>query len=97
MFKNLFPYGREGSANFISLSMFEEFIKMTTQFAWVNALLVGVAGRYQGAFVEDHVVQTIQSFTRAVEHYPNVIKRINEYIKARELDSLRGMAIMLRS
>jgi lysine-N-methylase len=97
IFQNLFPYGREGSLNFTSLSMFEEYIQMTTQFAWVNALLVGVAGRHKNAFAGEHVVQTIQPFTRAVEHYPHVIRRVNQHMKARGLDTLHGMAIMLRS
>jgi lysine-N-methylase len=97
MFQNLFPYGRAGSASFTSQNMFEEFLQMAIQFAWVNALLVGVAGRNKNAFADEHVVQTIQSFARAVEHYPNVIKSINQYVKSRGLDTLQGMAIMLGS
>jgi lysine-N-methylase len=97
MFQNLFPYGREGSVDFTPRSMFDEYILMTTQFAWINALLIGIAGHYKGAFAEEHVVQTIQSFTRAVEHYPDVLKSIHEYMRSRELDSLQGMAIMLKS
>jgi lysine-N-methylase len=97
IFQNLFPYGREGSSSFTSLGIFDEYIQMATQFAWINALLVGIAGRYQSDFAEKHVVQTIQSFVRAVEHYPNVLMSINEYMKTRGLCSLEGMAIMLKS
>ena len=42
-------------------------------------------------------MHTVQSFTRAVEHYPDVLKSIDEYIRIRGLDNLRGMAIMLKS
>jgi lysine-N-methylase len=97
MFQNLFPYGRAGSADFTSRSMFDEYIQMTTQFAWINALLIGVAAHYKGAFAGEHVVRTIQSFTRAVEHYPDALKSINEYMRSREMDSLQGMAIMLKN
>jgi lysine-N-methylase len=96
IFQNLFPYGREGSADFTSRSMFDEYVQMTAQFAWVNALLIGVAGHYKGAFSEEHVVQTIQSFTRSVEHYPDVIQSITECISSRGLDSVQGMAILLK-
>ena len=70
---------------------------MTTQFAWINALLVGIAGHNKGAFAAEHVVQTIQSFTRTVEHYPDALKSINEYMRNRRMDSLQGMAIMLKN
>jgi lysine-N-methylase len=96
MFQNLFPYGRSGSASFISQSIFAEYLQMTTQFAWINALLIGVAGYYKEAFAAEHVVKTIQSFTRAVEHYPDVRKSINHYRSNRGLNSLRGMAILLK-
>jgi lysine-N-methylase len=97
IFQNLFPYGREGSADFTPRSMFDEYVQMTTQFAWINALLIGVAGHYKRAFSEEHVVQTIQSFARSVEHYPDVLQSITEYICSRGLDSLQGMAILLKN
>jgi lysine-N-methylase len=97
MFQNLFPYGRAGSASSTSQNMFDEYIQMTTQFAWINALLIGVAAYYKGAFAGEHVVRTIQSFTRAVEHYPDTLKSIKEYMKSREMDSLQGMAILLKN
>ena len=97
MFQNLFPYGRAGSPDFAPLNMFGEYIRMTTHFAWINALLVGIAGRYKEAFAAEHVVHTVQSFTRAVEHYPDVLRSIDEYVRIRGLNNLEGMAIMLKS
>jgi lysine-N-methylase len=97
MFQNLFPYGRAGSPDFAPLNMFGEYIRMTTQFAWINALLVGIAGHHKEAFTGEHVVRTVQSFTRAVEHYPDVLKSIDEYMRIRGLDNLQGMAIMLKN
>jgi lysine-N-methylase len=96
MFQNLFPYGREGSPRFIPRSLFGEYIQMTTQFAWVNTLLIGVAGHYKEDFAEEHVVQTIQSFTRAVEHYPEVLQSIDESMRSLGLNNLQGMAVMLK-
>jgi lysine-N-methylase len=97
MFQNLFPYGREGSADFTAQSMFDEFLQMTTQFAWINSLLIGIAGHSKEAFSGEHVVRTVQSLTRAVEHYPDVLRSIREYIKSRGLDSLQGMSILLKN
>jgi lysine-N-methylase len=97
MFQNLFPYGRAGSADFIAQSMFDEYLQMTTQFAWINSLLIGIAGQSKEAISGEHVVRTIQSLTRAVEHYPEVLQSIREDIKSRGLDSLQGMAILLKN
>jgi lysine-N-methylase len=70
---------------------------MTTQFSLINALLIGIAGHHKEDFAQEHVVTTIQSFTRAVEHYPDVLNSINESMRYRGLDSLQGMAIMLKN
>jgi lysine-N-methylase len=96
MFQNLFPYGRSGSADFIPQSIFAEFLQMTTQFAWINGLLIGIAGHHKQAFAAEHVIKAIQSFTRAVEHYPTVLQSINHYMADRGLNTLQGMAIMLK-
>ena len=95
--QNLFPYGRAGSASFISQDMFSQYLQMATQFSWVNALLIGISSHHKDSFAEEHVVQTIQSFTRAVEHYPHVLNSMNEYMRSRELNDVKGMAIMLSS
>jgi len=97
MFQNLFPFGREGSADFTPRSIFDEYILMATQFSWINALLIGVAANCKEAFAEEHVVRTIQSFTRAVEHYPYVLASIDAHIRSKQMDSLHGMAIMLKN
>lgn len=97
MFQNLFPLGREAQTQFAPRSIFEEFVLMTTQFAWINTLLNGVAGSQRQAFSEQHVVQTVQSFTREVEHYPPVLNSIVEYMKMRKMNNLQGMSIMLRN
>ena len=97
IFQHLFPYGRSGSRSFVSQSVFEEYVQMTTLFAWIDALLVGVAGHHKEAFAGEHVVQAVQSFTRTIEHYPGVLQSIKEYMKTRGLNTLQGMAIMLKS
>jgi lysine-N-methylase len=97
MYKNLFPYGRAGSARFIPQGIFDEYLQMTTQFAWLNALLIGVAGHHRETFAAEHVVKTVQSFTRTLEHYPDLIQSTNNYMSSRRLNDLHGMALLLKS
>ncbi len=96
MFQHLFPYGREGSANFVSKNSFAEYLQMATLFAWINGLLIGVAALYMEAFSAEHVVKVVQSFTRAVEHYPGILEAMDECIRHRGLNSVQGMAVLLK-
>ncbi len=96
MFRTLFPFGREGSPHFVQQGIFDEYILMATQFAWINGLLIGVSAHYRQAFAAEHVVKVIQSFSRAVEHSPFMTQTIVEYMQQRKLDSLEGMAVMLK-
>lgn len=96
MLKNLFPYGRSGSDSFTPQGVFTEYLQMTTQFAWMNGLLIGTAGHHKRAFNAEHVVKVIQSFSRSVEHYPNVLRSMHRYICSRDFHSLPGMAIILK-
>ena len=97
MFFNLFPFGHRGGNTDIPRTIFQEYVLMTTQFAWVNALLIGISARYRESFAAEHVVKTVQSLTREVGHYPHALRFIIEYVQARDLHSVRGMAILLKS
>ena len=97
IFQNLFPFGHEGSPRFVQRSIFDEYILMTTQFGWINSLLIGVAGRFKSDFAGEHVVKTIQTFSREAEHDPGIRTSMHEFLKAYKLDNLQGMAILLKS
>ncbi len=96
IFQNLFPFGRENSIRLKPRSIFDEYILLATQFAWIDALLVGVAGRHKEAFAGEHVVQVVQSFCRAVEHNSLVLNSIYEFVAHLQLNTLEGTAILLR-
>lgn len=97
IFKNLFPFGHQDTPHYKPQSIFDEYILMTTQFAWITTLIIGMAGYYKDDFAEEHVIRAVQSFTRAVEHSPNVLIWINACVRNWKLDSLHGMAVLLRS
>ena len=97
LLQNLFPVGRAANDDFALLTMFDEFLLLATQFALLETLLIGLAGRYQHDFAEEHIVQAVQSYTREVEHYPPVLHSILHHIQGRRLDSLAGMSLLLGS
>ena len=96
IYRNLFPFGREGSPSFTSRSIFNEYILMTTQFAWINGLLIGIAGRYKEAFAQEHVVRAIQSHAREIEHNASILTSMLSFMRDNGLDNLPSMAVMLK-
>jgi len=97
MFRYLFPFGREGSDRFTARSIFDEYILMTTQFAWINGLLIGIAGQCKETFAEEHVVRAIQSYSREVDHDASILASIIDFMRGHGLDNLQGMAVMLKN
>ena len=96
MFQNLFPFGREGSSNFIQRQIFDEYLLMATQFGWITGLLIGVAAFYKKDFAAEHVVKTIQSVCREVEHAQPVLTSVLGFLEAYSLNNLAGMALLLK-
>ena len=97
MLQHLFPFGRRGSDFFRSRSVFDEYLLLATQFAWIQGLLAGLAMRHKETLAGEHVVKVVQSICRAVEHYPEVQDALLEYIREKGSGTLEGMAILLRS
>ncbi len=96
IYQRLFPFGRAGGVTLRERGPFEEFLLLGTQFGWIEMLLIGVAGRHEEQFGASQVVETVQSFHRAVEHYPGVLEGLLATLQARGIDNLAGMAAMLR-
>lgn len=96
VFRTLFPFGREASAHHTSRSILGEYMLMSTQYALIHGLLIGIAGRYQEDFDTDHVVKLIQSFSKAVEHNPTYLDEISAFVTNRNLDTAEGIAILLK-
>jgi lysine-N-methylase len=96
-FQNLFPFGREGSTQSSPRDLFDEYLLLATQFAWIETLLIGISALHRENFAAHHIVATIQSFTRAVEHFPFMRAWIAGYLKARDLNHLQGMALLLKT
>ena len=96
MLQHLFPYGRAG-ARLIAHCAFDESLLLAIQFFWVSSLLIGIAGRHRETFSSDHIVSTVQSFTRAVGHIPQIYEDALAAVRGRGLDDLSGLSILLRT
>lgn len=97
IFRTLFPFGRARSADFVPRSIFNEYILMATQFAIINGLLIGIAGHFKERFSEEHVVKTIQSFARELDHDPMALDSMVEFMHKTNLGNLNGISILLKN
>ncbi len=94
-YQQLLPYGPGGSVGLSTGTIFNQYIQLCAQFAWLNTLLVGLSARHREDFAGQHVIEAVQSFTRAFEHYPATLVEMIETLNETNLYSLEGMAIML--
>ena len=97
IYQHLFPFGRTGSRSFVAHTMAEEAVLLVVRYSWMTTLLTGVAGRHGSGFEGGHVVSAIQSFTRAIEHTPYILEEALAFVRSRELDTMSGLAQLLRS
>lgn len=94
--QHLFPFGRGGSERHAPRSIFDEYLLLVTQFFWLDGLLVGVAGCHGDSFADEHVIHTVQSFCREVEHRESLRAALLAYLRDHQLDTLPAMAALLR-
>jgi lysine-N-methylase len=97
MYQRLFPFGRRDKAATAGRTIFEEYLVLMGQFCWVNGLLIGVAGRCGQNFSDEDVVRAVQSFSREVEHHSSAEVFLLEWMRKKQVDSLQGMILLLKS
>ena len=94
--QNLFPFGRGGSMRHSPRPIFDEFLLFAAQFFWLNGLLTGVAGCHAQDFADQHVIFSVQSFCREVEHTPTMSETLLEFLGQHGLATLPAIAALLR-
>lgn len=97
MYQHLFPFGRAGSDRLVAHTMSEEAVLLVVRYSWMTTLLTGAAGLHGSGFGKAHLVSTVQSFTRAVEHAPYILEEALEFVRSRGLDTMSGLTKLLRS
>jgi lysine-N-methylase len=97
VFRTLFPFGSQVGRPAFALDMEREFALLTTQFALIKGLLIGVAGFHGQAFSAEHVVSTVQSASKHFEHHPSFLDEAHALLESSGLDKIRGMTMLLRN
>lgn len=92
VFRSRFPYGVDfhGEAN----DPRTDFLWMCLQFAVIKGMLIGMAARYREQFTTRHVVKLVQSFSRTMEHAPQILERVMQGLRVNDPGL---MAVLLRN
>ena len=100
VFKNNFPFGRPKSPgaepSTEATNAESEQLALCVHAAVTQTLLIGMAARYREGFDCTHVVKLVQSMAKTFEHSLEAIQQIAEFVKARKLNNLKGMTLLLR-
>jgi len=97
IFRCQFPFGRDGLKPDARPSLGREFALLTSQFALIKGLLIGVAGFHGEHFAPEHVVHTVQTASKHFEHHPEFLTQAQMLLTECQMDGARGLAILLRN
>jgi lysine-N-methylase len=97
IFRCQFPFGRDGLKPDARPSLGREFALLTSQFALIKGLLIGVAGFHGEGFSAEHVVHTVQAASKHFEHHPEFLTQAQTLLTECQMDGARGLAILLRN
>ncbi|MFT4412560.1 flagellin lysine-N-methylase [Fredinandcohnia humi] len=87
-FKNLFPINKNND-------VFDSYCLLIANFSLIKMLIIGLMAKYKDSFNNSHVVKVIQTHTRNVEHHPQHLDQIIEFLKLEQRNSLSEMAILI--
>ncbi len=100
--RTLFPLGpqesnRGLSVHHIATSIRDQCLRMMVHYAIIETVLVGLAGFHKAEFGSGHVVQVIQSFTKAFEHSLTFPERTLQILEEKGVKTCAGLAILIRN
>ncbi len=90
IFKNLFPFSGEKN-------IFDNYAMLIIHYAMIKMLLIGISGFHKENFAIDHVLKTIQSFTKVIEHENTYLTAVFKFIKDNDLNNMPYMAALIKN
>jgi lysine-N-methylase len=95
--RSAFPFGKVGGKVSAEPDMQREFALLAGQFAFMQGMLVGVAGLHRKALSMDHVVFAVQSIAKHFEHHPAFLSETHALLVSSKLDTVQGLTTLLRN
>ena len=101
-FTAMFPFGRPPVNRGLDLgesaSLFTaQYLLMASYFFISKAVLIGLAGKYQSGFGAEHVVRTIQTIARSMEHCEKYPARLLAILAEKGIKEATGMDMLIEN
>jgi lysine-N-methylase len=101
VYRTLFPLGPQESGQASvphrSGSIRDQCLRMMIHYAIIQTVLIGLAGFHKENFATGHVIQVIQSFTKAFEHSLTFPERALQILAEKGVATCAGFAILVRN
>jgi lysine-N-methylase len=101
-FKTMFPFGSPSVNRVPNLEKPEDtfvaqYILLASYFSVSKAVMIGLAGQHKSGFAAEHVVRSIQSISRTLEHSETYPPRLLEILASKGIRSSAGMAVLTQN
>jgi lysine-N-methylase len=98
VFRSNYPFGRpsEQAPSEDATNAGDQHMLLCAQLGLLQTVLVGMAAHHREAFDATHVVKLVQSLAKTVEHSKPFLRQISTFVAERNLNNLRGIALLLK-
>jgi lysine-N-methylase len=70
---------------------------MVSYFSISKVVMIGLAGKHKTAFSPEHVVRSIQSISKTMEHCETYPNRLLEILASKGIRDSAGMAVLVQN
>jgi lysine-N-methylase len=98
VFRTNYPFGRpvDQPPSEDAVDASNQHMLLCVQLGILQTMLVGMAAHYREAFDTTHVVKLVQSVAKTFEHSRSSLRQITTFVAQRDLNNLRGIALLLK-
>jgi lysine-N-methylase len=101
-FKTMFPFGSPPVNRILDLEksigrIVKQYLLMASYFSIAKAVMIGLAARHKSGFSPEHVIRSIQSISKTMEHCEPYPLRVLEVLARRGIIDCVGMAVLTQN
>ena len=101
-FKTMFPFGSPPVNRILDWEksigrIVKQYLLMASYFSIAKAVMIGLAARHKSGFSPEHVIRSIQSISKTMEHCEPYPLRVLEVLARRGIIDCVGMAVLTQN
>jgi lysine-N-methylase len=101
-FRTMLPFGLPSVNRLLNLPKagrgpLAQFMLMGSYFSLSKTLMIGLAGKHKADFSTEHIVRSIQSISKTMEHCETYPIRLLEILTSKGIRDSFGMAVLIQN